>query len=223
MQAETSVPVQEPILTADSRLGVDPQFTRLFLIERLANAPAYLRTFDCDLWHQDQIPEGMKTRYAAVLILLVSRPEGVHVLLTQRTSHLKGHAGQISFPGGGVEPADRNREETALRETEEEIGVPRDRIEVLGAMPEYELNSGFRVTPVVGWIEPPYTVQPDPFEVQDVFEIPLKHFLAANNFQRRHYEHEGLVRKYLAAPYDGRYVWGATAGMLYFFYQLMRG
>jgi 8-oxo-dGTP pyrophosphatase MutT (NUDIX family) len=119
--------------------------------------------------------------------------------------------------------ADRNREETALRETEEEIGVSRDRIDILGAMPEYELNSGFRVTPVVGWIEPPYAVQPDPFEVQDVFEIPLRHFLAANNFQRRQYEHDGLVRKYLAAPYEGRYVWGATAGMLYFFFQLLRG
>jgi 8-oxo-dGTP pyrophosphatase MutT (NUDIX family) len=210
-------------LIADPRLGTVPEFTRRVLFERLARPQAYLRTFEDDLWHRDRIPEGMRSRGAAVLIPLVPRPEGVQVLLTQRTSHLNAHAGQISFPGGGVEPADRDRVETALRETEEEVGIARDQVEVLGAMPEYELSSGFRVTPVVGWIEPPYTVAPDPFEVQDVFEIPLTHFLVAENFQRRSYEHEGLVRRYLAAPYQGRYVWGATAGMLYFFFQLLRG
>jgi 8-oxo-dGTP pyrophosphatase MutT (NUDIX family) len=165
----------------------------------------------------------MRLRHAAVLMPLVSRPAGVHLLLTQRTSHLKGHAGQISFPGGGVEPADRDRADTALRETEEEIGLSRDRIEILGAMPDYELNSGYLVTPVVGWIEPPYQVNPDPYEVQDVFEIPLRHFLDHRSFQRRRYEYDGMVRRYLAAPYEGRYVWGATAGMLYFLFQLLRG
>jgi len=165
----------------------------------------------------------MKARYAAVLIPLVARPEGVQVLLTQRTSHLNGHAGQISFPGGGVERHDRDREDTALRETEEEIGISRERVEVLGAMPEYEMNSGFRVTPVIGWIEPPYRVNPDPFEVQDVFETPLVHFLNPSNYQRRRYDLDGLVRKYLAVPFQGRYIWGATAGMCYFFFQLLRG
>jgi 8-oxo-dGTP pyrophosphatase MutT (NUDIX family) len=145
------------------------------------------------------------------------------VLLTQRTGHLKSHAGQISFPGGAVEPADRDRAQTALREAQEEVGIAPERIEVLGALPDYELSSGFLVTPVVGWIVPPYAVEPDPFEVQDVFEIPLRHFLDPANFQRRYYEHDGLVRRYLAAPYEGRYVWGATAGMLYFFFQLLRG
>jgi 8-oxo-dGTP pyrophosphatase MutT (NUDIX family) len=110
-----------------------------------------------------------------------------------------------------------------LRETEEEIGLSRDRIEILGAMPDYELNSGYLVTPVVGWIEPPYQVNPDPYEVQDVFEIPLRHFLDHRSFQRRRYEYDGMVRRYLAAPYEGRYVWGATAGMLYFLFQLLRG
>lgn len=209
--------------SADSRLGIVPSYTRAVLIERLADPHAYLQFDDEDRWHRDVIPEGMTLRHAAVLIPLVDRGTGVHVLLTQRTSHLKGHAGQISFPGGGVEARDRGREDTALRETEEEIGLPRARIEVLGCMPDYELNSGFLVTPVVGWIVPPYSVEPDPFEVQDVFEIPLRHFLEAVNFQRRKYEHDGLVRRYLAAPYEGRYVWGATAGMLYFFFQLLRG
>ncbi len=208
---------------ADPRLGVDPAFTRAFLLTRLANASAHLHTYDFDLWHQDRVPEGKPARYAAVLIPLVERPEGVQVLLTQRTSHLNGHAGQISFPGGGVEPLDRNREDTALRETEEEIGLARERIDVLGAMPEYEMNTGFRITPVVGWITPPYGTKPDPFEVQDIFETPLTHFLQPANYQRRRYELEGLVRKYLAVPYQGRYIWGATAGMLYFFFQLLRG
>ncbi|RPI47759.1 MAG: CoA pyrophosphatase [Betaproteobacteria bacterium] len=223
MQAESDISTEAGILTADNRLGRVPEFTRRFLIERLADPVAYLRTYHYDLWHQDRIPENMKARYAAVLIPLVPRAEGVQVLLTQRTSHLNGHAGQISFPGGGVEAHDRHREDTALRETEEEIGILRDRIDVLGAMPEYEMNSGFRVTPVIGWIEPPYCVKPDPFEVQDVFEVPLAHFLNPSNYQRRRYELEGLVRKYLAVPYQGRYIWGATAGMCYFFFQLLRG
>lgn len=208
---------------ADCRLGVVPHFTRHVISQRLADPHAHLSSSEEDLWHRDLIPEGMRLRHAAVLMPLVSRPAGVHLLLTQRTSHLKGHAGQISFPGGGVEPADRDRADTALRETEEEIGLSRDRIEILGAMPDYELNSGYLVTPVVGWIEPPYQVNPDPYEVQDVFEIPLRHFLDHRSFQRRRYEYDGMVRRYLAAPYEGRYVWGATAGMLYFLFQLLRG
>lgn len=223
MRIDTNVGLPDRSRTADSRLGLVPEFTRRFLLERLADPHAHLHTDDEDRWHRDEIPEGMKLRHAAVLIPLVAQPDGVRVLLTQRTSHLKGHAGQISFPGGGVEPDDRDRAQTALRETEEEIGIAPDRIEVLGAMPDYELNSGFLVTPVVGWIVPPYAVQPDPFEVQDIFEIPLRHFLDPASFQRRRYEYDGIVRRYLAAPYEGRYVWGATAGMLYFFFQLLRG
>ena len=223
MNVEFGSQVAPGLPSVDPRLGMDPVFTRAFLLERLANASTYLRTYDFDLWHQDRVPEDKPARYAAVLIPLIARPEGVQVLLTQRTSHLNGHAGQISFPGGGVEPLDRHREDTALRETEEEIGLARERIDVLGAMPEYEMNTGFRVTPVVGWITPPYVTQPDPFEVQDIFETPLTHFLQPANYQRRRYELEGLVRKYLAVPYQGRYIWGATAGMLYFFFQLLRG
>lgn len=207
----------------DSRLGIVPEFTRRTITTRLSDPHSYLSSSEEDLWHRDHIPEGMRLRHAAVLMPLVSRRHGVHVLLTQRTSHLKGHPGQISFPGGGVEPADRDRADTALRETVEEVGLSRDRIEILGAMPDYALNSGYLVTPVIGWIEPPYEIAPDPYEVQDVFEIPLRHFLEHRNFQRRRYEYDGLVRRYLAAPYDGRYVWGATAGMLYFFFQLLRG
>lgn len=223
MRMDNDVSIAAEAIEADRRLGVIPEFTRDVLVERLADPHAYLTSDDRDLWHRDVVPQGARLRHAAVLIPLVARPDGVQLLLTQRTSHLKGHAGQISFPGGGVEPADRDRNETALRETEEEIGIGRSRVEVLGALPDYALSSGYLVTPVVGWIQPPYDLDPDPYEVQDVFEIPLRHFLDPRNFQRRSYEYDGTVRRYLAAPYEGRYVWGATAGMLYFFFQLLRG
>ena len=102
--------------------------------------------------HVATIPAGARVTDAAVLVPLVTRPRGVQVLLTQRTAHLSDHAGQISFPGGRVEPEDGTREETALRETEEEIGLARNRVRVLGRLPHYDIPSGFRITPVVGWV-----------------------------------------------------------------------
>jgi 8-oxo-dGTP pyrophosphatase MutT (NUDIX family) len=192
------------------------------LAERLARWHSIVKTFEHDLWHQQRIPPGQKVKHAAVLVPLVERNAGTQVLFTQRTSHLHDHAGQISFPGGRVEPEDRHREDTALRETEEEIGLPRAAIRVLGALPDHEMQSGFCITPVGGWIRPPYRTEPDPFEVQDIFEVPLAHFLTPGNYQRRRYVLEGLDRRYLAIPYGGRYIWGATAGMLYSLYQLLR-
>jgi 8-oxo-dGTP pyrophosphatase MutT (NUDIX family) len=193
------------------------------LAERLSRAHTLIHTHEHDVWHQQRIEPGQKVKHAAVLIPLVERTAGTQVLFTQRTSHLHDHAGQISFPGGRVEPDDTSREDTALRETQEEIGLPRSAIRVLGALPDHEMQSGFCITPVVGWIRPPYRTEPDPFEVQDIFEAPLAHFLTAANYQRRRYVLEGLDRRYLAIPYEGRYIWGATAGMLYAFYQLLRG
>jgi 8-oxo-dGTP pyrophosphatase MutT (NUDIX family) len=192
------------------------------LAERLARSHSIVQTFEHDLWHQQRIPPGQKVKHAAVLVPMVERNAGTQVLFTQRTSHLHDHAGQISFPGGRVEPEDRHREDTALRETEEEIGLPRAAIRVLGALPDHEMQSGFCITPVVGWIRPPYRTEADPFEVQDIFEVPLAHFLTPKNYQRRRYVLEGLDRRYLAIPYGGRYIWGATAGMLYSLYQLLR-
>lgn len=173
--------------------------------------------------HAIALKEGTRVTDAAVLVPLVNRPGQVHLLLTQRTAHLDDHAGQISFPGGRVEPADAGREETALRETEEEIGLPRSAIAVLGRLPTYEIPSGFRITPVVGWIEPPFELKPDPFEVAGIFEAPLEHFLDAARYQRREYQFRGRHRHYLAIPFEGRYIWGATAGMLYNLCRLLRG
>lgn len=164
--------------------------------------------------HVSEIPEGTVLRAAAVLVPLVERGGQVNLLFTQRTDHLAAHPGQISFPGGRVEAADTSRADTALRETEEEIGLARQRVTVLGNLPEYLLPTGFRITPVVGWIEAPFEMRADPYEVADIFEIPLTHFIDPSRYQRHEYHFNGRHRHYVAIPYEGRYIWGATAGML---------
>ncbi len=151
---------------------------------------------------------------AAVLVPLVNRADGLTVLLTQRSADLPDHAGQISFPGGRVEPGDADIDAAALRETEEEVGVPRERVTLLGRLSEYETVTGYRVTPVVGWIDPPFAMRPDPVEVADVFEVPLAFLLEPAN-QQRHFRMLGdLRRDYYAIPFGDRYIWGATAAML---------
>ena len=151
---------------------------------------------------------------AAVLVPLVNRPEGLHILLTQRSADLADHAGQISFPGGRVEPDDASHAAAALREATEEIGLAADRVDVLGELENYETVTGYRVAPVVGWIEPPLSLRPDPLEVSDVFEVPLA-FLLDPAHQKRHFRMLGTLRRdYWAIPYGDRYIWGATAAML---------
>lgn len=172
--------------------------------------------------HVIALTAGVRVTEAAVLVPLVHRAEAINVLLTQRTPHLADHAGQISFPGGRVESSDGSREETALRETEEEIGLGRAQVELLGRLPDYEIPSGFRITPVVGWVEPPFEIKPDPFEVEAVFEAPLEYFLNPDNYQRREYRFRGRHRHYMAIPFEGRYIWGATAGMLYSLCRMLR-
>jgi len=153
-------------------------------------------------------------RDAAVLVPLVDRPEGVTVLLTQRTAHLAAHAGQISFPGGGVEPEDADAEATALRETEEEIGLARQHVDLIGRLDTYVTRTGFRITPVVGIIRPPFTLNPDPYEVAEAFEVPLSFILSPEGRERRSAEYKGATRYFWVFPYQDRYIWGATAGML---------
>ena len=160
---------------------------------------------------------------AAVLIPLINHANGVTMMLTQRTAHLNDHAGQISFPGGRVEEDDADRIQTALRETEEETGLAREAVEVIGRLPDFDIPSGFRVTPIVGWIEPPVDFNPDPFEVAEVFEVPLHHFLDPANHERRSDDINGRRRNYYAMPYQNRLIWGATAGMLFSLYQSLRG
>lgn len=151
---------------------------------------------------------------AAVLFPIVLRDSGQTVLLTQRTAHLRDHAGQISFPGGRVEAEDLSPSHTALRETEEEIGLPRERIEILGFLPEYRTGTGFRVTPVVALVLPPFDLRPDPFEVAEVFEVPLAFLLDPANHQQHSLHYRGALRNYFAMPYGDYFIWGATAGMI---------
>jgi 8-oxo-dGTP pyrophosphatase MutT (NUDIX family) len=171
--------------------------------------------------HAAPIPPGTPVTEAAVMVPLVNRPRGLQVLLTQRTAHLADHAGQISFPGGRVEAHDAGREETALRETEEEIGLAREHVTILGRLPNYDIPSGFRITPVVGWIEPPFELALDAFEVAAAFEAPLAWFLDPQAYRRRRYHFQGRDRHYMAVPYEGLYIWGATAGMLYSFARVL--
>lgn len=151
---------------------------------------------------------------AAVLVPLVLHDTGPTVLLTRRTEHLHDHPGQISFPGGRVEPGDACLTATALREGFEEIGLAPDGVEVLGALPEVCTGTGFRVTPVVGLVVPPLSLALDAFEVQEAFEVPLSFLMDEANHQRHQREVSGSVRDYIAMPYGEYFIWGATAGML---------
>lgn len=183
-----------------------------WLRERFGRAPPLTAT---NLSDGFRLPgrEGEPTS-AAVLVPVIRRDDGLTVLFTQRSADLPDHAGQISFPGGRAEPFDSDIDATALRETEEEIGLPRDRVEVLGRLAQYQTVTGYNVTPVVGWIDPPFTLKPDPVEVADVFEVPLAFLLDPAN-QQQHFRMVGDRRRdYYAIPYRDRYIWGATAAML---------
>jgi 8-oxo-dGTP pyrophosphatase MutT (NUDIX family) len=158
---------------------------------------------------------------AAVLIPIVAHPQGLTVLFTQRTTHLKSHAGQVSFPGGRAEPGDASAEFTALREAEEEIGLPADKVEILGRLPDYRTRTGYRVTPVVGLLEPPLELAPDAREVAEVFEVPLDFLLDARNQQRRTREFQGQTVAFYVFEYQERTIWGATAGMLVNLYRML--
>ena len=201
-------------------LTLSRPLSRERIVERLRH-PAALAD-DPDFARYRHPPEREVTA-AAVLVPLINRPQGVTVLFTQRTAHLHDHAGQISFPGGRVDEGDADRIATALREAAEETGIPSHTVEVVGELPEYDIPSGFRVTPVVGWIEPPVALALDPFEVAEVFEVPLAFFLDPANHERRSDEINSRKRHYYVMPYEGRNIWGATAGMLYTLYLALRG
>lgn len=159
-------------------------------------------------------PAGTPLTPAAVLLPIVAHPEELTLLFTQRTAALRSHSGQISFPGGRVEPGDASPLAAALRETEEEIGLAQARIEVIGTLPEYHTGTGYRITPVVGVLAPPLALRPDAREVEEVFEVPLAFFLDPGNHQQHAREWRGALRSYYAMPFGERYIWGATAGML---------
>ncbi|MBO9352617.1 CoA pyrophosphatase [Bordetella petrii] len=160
---------------------------------------------------------------AAVLIPLVAHPSGVRVMLTQRAAHLHDHAGQISFPGGRLETFDATPVAAALREAEEETGLGNEYVDVLGSMPVYLTSTGFSITPVVSLVRPGFTLAPDSFEVAEVFEVPLAFLMdPANHRLYRAPLPDGRERQYYAMPWQGHFIWGATAGMLRNLYHLVR-
>jgi 8-oxo-dGTP pyrophosphatase MutT (NUDIX family) len=162
------------------------------------------------------------TTDAAVLIPLLQKPDGLSILLTQRTDHLLDHASQICFPGGRRDNGDADLYATALRESEEEIGLERQRVEVIGSLPEYLTVSGYRVTPVVALVDPQPHYPVDAFEVADVFDVPLSFLMDPSNHEVRVWSGDGEHRRFYAMPYQNRFIWGATAGMLRNLYHFLK-
>ncbi|MEZ5704726.1 MAG: CoA pyrophosphatase [Burkholderiaceae bacterium] len=162
---------------------------------------------------------------AAVLLPVVVRPR-LTLLLTQRSAHLASHAGQIALPGGKLDAGDADAVAAALRETREEVGIEPERIEVLGTLPEYTTGTAFVITPVVGLVSPGFELQPNPGEVDEVFEVPLDFLMDPVNHRRHAWDWEGTVREWYSMPYQEaagqeRFIWGATAGMLRNFYRFL--
>jgi len=170
---------------------------------------------DHDLNPDDWVDPANKPdlRLAAVLVPIVEHAEGPTVLLTRRADHLNSHSGQVAFPGGKVEPGE-TPVEGALREAEEEIGLDRAFVDVVGYIDPYETGTGFRILPVVSFVRPGFKLQADPGEVAEIFEVPLSFLLDEDNHERHSVFWKGKRRAYYAMPYRGHYIWGATAGMI---------
>lgn len=212
-------------LPVDAIAGEPPVDPALLTAARLrARFAESGRAWDPETAEETPFQPGLTLRRAAVLVPLVDRPEGLTVLLTQRTDHLSSHAGQISFPGGRAEEIDSSPIETALRESEEEIGLHRRHVQIVGVLPEYVTASAYRVRPVVGLVTPPFDLKADPNEVAEIFEVPLSFLMNGANHQRMSFElPEGAGRRsFYAMPYERFFIWGATAGMLRNLFHFLR-
>ena len=213
-------------------IGVDDHLPSVASVE--LRAPALRRRFQQPpAWAPESLVERRfierEPAHASVLVALVERDE-LTVLLTQRTDHLSDHPGQISFPGGRAEPEDPDATATALREAREEIGLSAEHVDVLGAMPTYTTGTGFIVTPIVALVSPGFELQADPFEVAEMFEVPLAFLMNPAHHRRHAIELGGVRREFLSMPWQGfdsegrprRYfVWGATAAMLRNLYRFL--
>jgi 8-oxo-dGTP pyrophosphatase MutT (NUDIX family) len=213
-------------------LGVDTHLPAV-QVAHLSAAALRARFAAPPVWTPEIKTEGRfgerEPAHASVLVPLVRR-DAITVLLTQRTDHLTNHPGQISFPGGRVEPHDADAAATALREAHEEIGLEPGQVEVLGAMPTYTTGTGFIVTPVVGLVPPDLVLRVDPFEVAAVFEVPLAFLMDPAHHRRHSIEVAGVRREFLSMPWEGAdeqgrpqrfFIWGATAAMLRNLYRLL--
>jgi 8-oxo-dGTP pyrophosphatase MutT (NUDIX family) len=221
-------PQAVPVVSTDAHLPPVPAQHLLVpaLRERFGRADAFEPEIPGDAAQLVREPMG-----AAVLVPLVVRDDGLRVLLTRRTDHLRDHAGQISFPGGRVEPDDADAEATALREAAEEVGLDARFVEVIGRLPPYTTVTRFIVTPVVALVQPSYELKLDAFEVAEAFEVPLDFLMTPAHHRRHQVEDEGERRRqFLSMPWDGvgldgvprhYFIWGATAAMLRNLYRFL--
>ena len=222
-------PHRIPVVATDTHLPAVPP-------ERLDPAALRRRLAEMEDWLPPISGDGARPEVfgdrpitaASVLVPLVQRPGGLHVLLTKRTDHLHDHAGQVSFPGGRAEPSDADAIATALREAEEEVGLDHASVEVIGHLPVYTTVTRFVVTPVVALVRPDYTLALDTFEVAEAFEVPLPFLMNPANHQHHEFEFGGARRRFLSMPWrpghgDPReyFIWGATAAMLRNLYHLL--
>jgi 8-oxo-dGTP pyrophosphatase MutT (NUDIX family) len=215
-------PLIIPVDSVAGEAAIQPdQLTVNQLRARFANPPHWLP----EATEEQRLRQKMTTPIpASVLIPIVAHEHGPTLLFTQRTAHLTNHGGQISFPGGRAEVADTSPIDTALRETEEETGLDRRHVEVIGILPDYVTGTGYRITPVVAIVHPPFDLCADPSEVAEIFEVPLAFLMDGMNHQRRTAElPRGAGRRtFYAMPYDRFFIWGATAGMLRNMFHFLR-
>ena len=181
--------------------------------------PDDLLNGDFRLNDPDDIDDDTAIREAAVLVPLIEHEDGIHVLLTERSGDLSSHAGQVAFPGGRIDPEDDGPVDAALREAEEEVGLDRSFVNVVGFLDAYETGTRFRVVPVVGFVKPGFELTLNPGEVDEAFEVPLAFLMDPENHERHSATWKGKRRTFYAMPYDGHYIWGATAGMIVNLYE----
>jgi 8-oxo-dGTP pyrophosphatase MutT (NUDIX family) len=213
-QADIDAVASEPALP-ESRLV--PDWLRHRFAQPVSWTPEFVAEPALNLDRREPVP-------AAVLVPMVVRHERLQLLLTLRTAHLNDHAGQISFPGGRVDADDADPVATALRETEEEIGLARRHVEVIGCLPDYQTGTGFRVTPVAALVHPPFDLEADSFEVAEIFEVPMAFLMNGANHQRRSavFPNRPGRRSFYTMPYEQYFIWGATAAMLRNLYHFLR-
>lgn len=211
-----------PVVGVDSHLPKVPaqSMQPAALAQRFARAKPWVPEMHAEPRFSEREPV-----HASVLVPLVMRDDQLQVLLTLRTSNLSSHSGQIAFPGGKADAEDANAAATALREAQEEIGLDAHFVDVLGQFPIYTTGSAFMITPVVALVRPGFTVQANPHEVADIFEVPLAFLMDPAHHRRHAVQWAGQRREWLSMPYTDatteRFIWGATAGILRNFYRFL--
>lgn len=207
------------------REGSDVELGAL-LRKRLNLRDAHARErgdFDLNPKWRESLSEERTLKPAAVLIPIIERGQGLRVLFTRRADHLARHAGQVSFPGGRLHDDDDDEVAAALRETEEEVGLDRSFVTVLGELDRYETGTGFAIHPFVGLVREGFELKIDTSEVAEAFEVPLTFLMDPKNHEPRTAHWQGRERRFYGMTYDGHYIWGATAGILINLYERLYG